>query len=781
MQDDRALAGVLVVDLTTDFGYASKLYADLGASVILVEPPGGSPARQRPPLAGAESLWFAYRNSGKRSIVLDPDAAADRDLLRRLFGSADIVFDDRPQAYWRERGLDWASLHAAAPYLVWCSITPFGQTGPAAGAEGCDLIAMASGGMAWLTGYDDSGPLAGDCGLATTSAAQYAGVTALIAWIGRNNTGGGQWVDVSMQEVVALGTETAPQFLAMKGVTRRRRGERVRQAGIGVYPCADGHVFLYAADSGVGRGWMLLAQWIAEAGVAGAEELLDPRWQDGGYNTQASPCARFAELWAEFARHRTKQALFEQGQARRIAISPLNSAADAVADPHLRARAFFDSRAWPGAPYRLSATPWQAPVATSALNADAQWVRTEIERARAPPAGLPRADGGSAALPLAGLRVIDLTWVGAGPFTTKLLADFGAEVWKIESRERPDQLRRAEPVAAAGGLDASGYFANRNTNKLSVTLNLKQPEDLACVKAMLQGADLLANSFTPGAMDRLGLSWREAAAINSRLIYLGMPFAGDDGPYRDFLGYGINIATTVGVFGRHGLPGHLPVGTGTNFPDHLPNPLHACFAVLAALVWRQRSGRGQQIAVAQIESTLAACPDGVLEVAATGRESPPSAYVEPWRAPHGIYRCAGDDRWCALSVAGDAAFLRLAALLGQPTLAPAVRFERRAEIEALVRAWMAGRSAEQAVAALRATGAAAAVVATPDDLLHHDAQLAARGFWQTLDHPVMGCVVYHGVAAAFSQTPTRYRSGAPLLGQHNDALARWMPAAPIKE
>lgn len=781
MHTDRALAGVLVVDLTTDFGYAAKLYADLGATVILVEPPGGSPARLRPPLAHGDSLWFAYRNSGKRSIVLDPDADADRQFLQRLLAAADIVFDDRPQAYWRARGLDWARVHAAAPHLVWCSITPFGQTGPAAGAAGCDLIAMASGGMAWLTGYEDSGPLVGDCGLATASAAQYAAVTALIAWIGRNNTGGGQWVDVSMQEVMALGTETAPQFLAMKGVTRRRRGEQVRQAGIGVYPCADGHVFLYAADSGVGRGWKLLAQWLVEAGVAGAEDLLDPRWQDSGYNTQAGPCARFAALWAEFAAHRGKQALFEEGQARRIAISPLNSAPDAVADPHLRARAFFDSRTWPGAPYGLSATPWQAPAAAPALNADAPWVRREIERQRAAPPGLPRAVGGSAALPLAGLRVIDLTWVGAGPFTTKLLADFGAEVWKIESRERPDQLRRAEPVAAAGGLDASGYFANRNTNKKSVTLNLKQPRDLACVKAMLQGADLLANSFTPGAMDRLGLSWREAAAINSRLIYLGMPFAGDDGPYRNFLGYGINIATTVGMFGRHGLPGRLPVGTGTNFPDHLPNPLHACFAVLAALVWRQRSGRGQQIAVAQIESTLAACPDGVLEVASTGRESPPPAHVERWRAPHGIYRCAGDDRWCALSVSSDVVFLRLAALLGEPALPPALRFERRADIEALVRAWMAVRSAEQAVSALRAIGAAAAVVATPDDLLHHDAQLAARGFWQTLEHPVMGSIVYHGVAAAFSQTPTRYRSGAPLLGQHNDELARWMPAAPIKE
>lgn len=775
---DQALSGVRVVDLTTNFGYASKLYADLGATVILVEPPGGSPARQRPPQAGGASLWFAYRNSGKRSIVLDPELATDRACLQRLVASADIVFDDRPQSWWRERGLGWDTVHAVAPELVWCSITPFGQTGPLAGAEGCDLIAMASGGMAWLTGYEDTGPLVGDCGLATTSAAQYAAVTALIAWIGRANAGGGQWVDVSMQEVVALGTETAPQFAAMKGVTRRRRGERVRQAGIGVYPCADGHVFLYAADSGVGRGWKLLVQWIAEAGVAGAEELQDPRWLDSRYLTQDEACARFSELWAEFAKSRHKQALFEEGQARRIAISPLNSAADVVGDPHLRSRGFFDARGWPGAPYRLSETPWQVPAASPDVNADEAWVRSEIERPRHRPAGLARAAVEGVGLPLAGLRVVDLTWVGAGPFTTKLLADFGAEVWKIESTERPDQLRRAEPLAAAGGLDASGYFANRNTNKKSVTLNLKRPQDLTCVKRMLRSADLLANSFTPGAMDRLGLSWQEATAINPRLLYLGMPLAGDAGPYRDYLGYGINIATLVGQFARHGLPGRLPVGTGTNFPDHLPNPLHACFAVLASLAWRQRSGRGQQIAVAQVDSTLAACPDAVLEFSATGRESPPPAYVEPWRAPHGIFRAAGDDRWCALSVVDDAAFLRLAALLGRPDLPAAARLERRAEVRALVGDWIGARSAEQAVDALRAIGVAAAVVATPDDLLHHDPQLASRGFWQTLAHPVMGQGLYHGVAAAFSRTPTRYRSGAPLLGQHNDELQRRMVSAP---
>ncbi|MEO8506993.1 MAG: CoA transferase [Betaproteobacteria bacterium] len=767
---EQALTGIRVVDLTTSFGYATKLFADLGATVVLVEPPGGSPARARPPLAGGDSQWFAYRNCGKHGIVLNADRPADCAELGRLVAGADIVFDDRLQSFWLPRGLSWEAMRAANPDLVWCAITPFGQTGPAAGAEGCDLVAMASGGMAWLAGYEDTGPYVGDCGLATTSAAQYAAVTAMIAMLGRRNAGGGQFVDVSMQEVMALGTETAPQFLAMKNIMRRRLGERARQAGIGVYPCADGHVFLYAAESGVGRGWNLLAQWICEAGVPGAAELRDPRWQDNAFKARLEQRTRFDELWRAFAATRDRQWLFHEGQRRRIAISPLNAAADVLADAHLNARQFFDARGWPGAPYQLTATPWQAQRTIGAPNADADFVRAEAQRRRAPAPALPAA--GVSALPLAGLRVIDLTWVGAGPFSTKLLADFGAEVWKIESTTRPDQLRRAEPMAAAGGLDASGYFANRNTNKKSVTLDLKHPEDLARVRELLATADIVANSFSPGVMDRLGLSWAEVARINPRAIYLGMPFAGDEGLYRDYLGYGINIATLVGMFGRQALAGRLPVGTGTNFPDHLPNPLHACFAVLAALAWRLSSHQGQRITVAQVESTLAACPDAVLEVAATGHESPSPAYVEPWRAPHGIFRCLGEDRWCALSVADDATFARLCALLGRPDLAPSARFGERALVDTLVGTWLAQCNAEDAVAALRDTGVAAAIVATPDDLLHRDAQLAARGFWQHLEHPVMGRGVYHGVAARFSLTPTRYRTGAPLLGQHNDELAR---------
>jgi crotonobetainyl-CoA:carnitine CoA-transferase CaiB-like acyl-CoA transferase len=743
-----ALAGWRVVDLTTELGYASKLYADLGADVVLVEPPGGSPARRRPPCVGGRSLWFDYRNAGKTCVELDLDDAGDLQQLARLLDDADIVFDDRPQGFWRARGLAWTQASSRWPDLVWCVVTPYGLDGPASDCAGSDLTAMASGGMAWLAGYEDTGPLVGDCGLATASAAQYAAVVALVAALGRANTGGGQLVDVSMQEVVALGTETAPQFLEMKGVVRRRLGERARQAGIGVYPCADGHVFLYAAESGVGRGWNLLVQWLAESGVAGAEALLDPAWQDNAVKAQPAQRERFAAVWQSFAAQRTRQSLFAEGQRRRIAIAPINHAVDVLADPHLRARGFFDTTGSPGPPYRLSATPWRRAGTGDPTRAPAR--RTM----------LPRADGGG--LPLAGLRVVDLTWVGAGPFTTKLLADFGADVWKIESPERPDQLRRAEPLAAAGGLDASGYFANRNTNKKSVTLDLKRPGDVARILRMLRNADVLANSFSPGVMERLGLGWANVSMPNPRLVGLSMPFAGDDGPYRDYLGYGMNIAALVGQFARHMLPDRLPVGTGTNFPDHLPNPLHACFALLAALAWRERSGQGQHVVVSQVESTLAACPDAVLEVAATGKESPPGSYFAHRHGPTGIFRCAGDDRWCAVDVADAGAFSRLAGLLGG-------NVSTVGEAAALLAAWTREREPRAVVEALRAAEIAAALVADPTDL-RDDPQLRARAFWQRLPHPVIGRALYHGVAARLSRTSVAYRNGAPLLGEHDAAL-----------
>lgn len=362
--------------------------------------------------------------------------------------------------------------------------------------------------------------------------------------------------------------------------------------------------------------------------------------------------------------------------------------------------------------------------------------------------------------PLAGIRVIDFTWVGAGPFTTKILADFGAEVVKIESRTRPDQLRRAEPLVGKRGLEESGYFAVRNTNKKSVSIDMKAPGARDLILDMARNADVMANSFSPKAMKKFGLEYADVAAVNPRIVFLSMPMAGATGPYRDYIGYGMSIAAIIGMFGLGGAPGRAPVGTGTNYPDHLPNPLHAAFAVLAALAWRRQSGKGQEIAISQLESTMAAFPDAVLDYAANGHVSGPGEARDGY-ALRGIYPCAGDDRWCAVAVPKGEPLAALCKLIGQAT---------PSNIEQALTEWTRGRPAEDAERALQAAGIAASVVARPADLVRDDGQLNARGFWQHLDHPVMGRTLYHGIAAKLSRTPTDYRSCAPLLGQHNDEL-----------
>lgn len=367
----RALTGVRVLDLTQHHGYASKLFSDLGAEVTLVEPPGGIKARRHAPFAAGRtdaeaSLHFQYLSAGKKSVIVDFGVESDCALFRELLRASDIVIDDNFQDEWEARGLNYEKVAALNPRLVWCAITAFGQDGPRIVAD--DAVAMASGGMAWLTGYADTGPLIVDGELSIYSSAQYAAVMSMIAYLGVDTVGSGQFIDVSMQAVVALGTETAPQFLQLKGVERRRLGESERQAGIGLYPCRDGHVLLYAANSGLGTGWSDIVDWLRECNVPDADVLAGAEWKDNTFKAREENKRRFREIFSAFSLRRGKQELFEEGQARHIAIAPINTSAEAFHDPHLSACGFFRRvgkiadapLVGPGAPYRLSATPWMA-------------------------------------------------------------------------------------------------------------------------------------------------------------------------------------------------------------------------------------------------------------------------------------------------------------------------------------------------------------------------------------------------------------------------------------
>ena len=371
--------------------------------------------------------------------------------------------------------------------------------------------------------------------------------------------------------------------------------------------------------------------------------------------------------------------------------------------------------------------------------------------------------------PLDGVRIADFSWVGAGPFLTKPLADHGAEVIKIESRVRTDVIRSMPPFRdGVPGVDRSGYFADRNSSKRSICLDLRDPAARELALRLIAASDVVVNNFTPGTMDRLGLGYAAARAVRPDIVYLEMPMQGSSGPHRGFRGYGLSIAAAGGLFALSGYPDLPPVGTGTNYPDHVPNPLHGAIAVLAALLRRRRTGQGCYIELAQLEST-ANVIGPALVAAAAGRSVERAGNHDPVAAPHGVYPCAGEDRWCAIAVTTDAQWRALVDTLGAPTWAsefdtPAERRADRARLDRLIGGLTRDWKAPDLADALAAAGVPAAPVQDAADLLERDPQLHAREHFVRLDHPVMGESVYSGIPYRLSRTPGRLRSPAPLLG-----------------
>ncbi|MCD0502649.1 CaiB/BaiF CoA transferase family protein [Bordetella petrii] len=372
-----ALDGVRVLDASGLAGqYCGKLLAQLGADVVLVEPPGGSPVRREGPYLKQQphiehSLPFAYFNEGKRGICLDLDHADGQALMRQLAARADIVIESAGAGVMEKRGLGYSALAGGHAGLVVTSISPFGQTGPYAQYKADELVAMALGGLLYLGGYPDSEPVMAYGNQAYLAAAQFAAVGTLIAlWEAERADGGqGQHVDVSIQECVTMALENAAQFVDLEGVVRKRTAGQQRQAGTGVFPCKDGMVYLMAGGIAANRFWAATAQWLIDVEAPQAHELLEPRWNDTAYLASDEAKARFERVFLPYAMQHTKADLYQDGQRRRIPICPVSTCADLLENRQLAYRQFFGTMQHPysglelirpGAPFRLSATPWRA-------------------------------------------------------------------------------------------------------------------------------------------------------------------------------------------------------------------------------------------------------------------------------------------------------------------------------------------------------------------------------------------------------------------------------------
>ena len=378
-----------------------------------------------------------------------------------------------------------------------------------------------------------------------------------------------------------------------------------------------------------------------------------------------------------------------------------------------------------------------------------------------------------APLPLEGVRVCDLSWVWAGPYATLQLAHLGAEVIRVESRRHPCITRRVQPYAGdQPDLDRCGSFNQYNQGKRSLQLDLSKPEAVVIARELAAISDIVVENFSAGVVDRLGLGWPALSQINPRLIMISLSGYGLSGPLRDRLAYGMPVVMFSGLASLSGFPAGDPSDVGISYGD--PNQgLHGAFVVLAALWRRARTGHGQFIDLSQAEALTALLPEGLLPATMRHEQLPRMGNRDIQMAPHGVYRCAGEDRWVSIVIRGDEEWRRFARLIGDG-LEEDARFRTQPDrkrnedaLDELVSAWTAGREAWAITRTLQDAGLAAFPVMDCRDVAE-DRHLAERDYFVTLDHPAVGRRQHAGIPWRYSETPVAVRRPAPCMGEANE-------------
>ena len=796
------LAPFRVVDLTDHRGnLAGMILAQLGAEVIAVEPPGGSPARFQGPFAGdivdpERSLWHWSFNRGKRSVVWDLlGSAADRERFGALVAGADILLDNEAPGAMAALGLGYEHLAAANPALIHVSITPYGQDGPKAQDQVSDLVLMAAGGYLALTGDDDRAPVRISLPQAWHHGAADAAGAALIALFERQHGehGHGQFVDVSVQASVLQATQSmvlAAPFGAPL-VVRIAGGLKLPPLDLRlVWRCADGHVTIaFLFGSSIGPFSQRLMQWVFEEGC-GEAGLLEKDWinfavqVDEGVET-VQEFERMKACIARFLLTKTKAELLEVALQRRLLIAPITTVADVVASPQLAARGYWQPVEMVGGadiaePVLMAGNITKtsgkalAPLGPPPrLGADTEAVQAELAVPRRPalPATATRAVPAGTGLPLSGVKVLDFMWAMAGPATTRVMADYGATVVRVESEHKVEVARTIQPfVGGRSGVESSGLFINMNVGKLGLALDMGKPEAREVIFDLVRWADVLCESFSPRAMVGWGLDYETLRKVNPGLIMLSSCLMGQSGPLASFAGFGNLAAAISGFHHITGWPDRDPSGPFSAYTDYVA-PRFSLAVVMAALEQKRRTGEGQHLDFSQAEACLHLLGPALLDYRLNGRVMGRHGNRDQRFAPHGVYRSAprgaDDDRWVALAVTSDEQWMALSSLLARPDLAgldEGQRRDRQDELDELIGRWCAAGDEEERAASLQAAGVAAHPVATSPALCA-DPQLAHRGHFVTIDHAVHGPLTVEGTRFRFSRTaPTAYRA-APTLGQ----------------
>jgi crotonobetainyl-CoA:carnitine CoA-transferase CaiB-like acyl-CoA transferase len=748
----RPLGDLQVVDVTTEIAgpYCTKLFADAGAEVVKLEPPGGDPARAFVAAAAGtpgDAPLFRFLNGGKRSVVGGlADGWADA-----LLAGADLLVDDGR--------VDAARLRARFPHLVIVSITPYGLTGPYSGRPASDLTLQAESGSLQFRGPRDRGPVQAGGRIGEFLAGAFAAVLALAHVLRARSGGGGAHLDLSAHDVLAIaGSNYLDAVAQVSGAPPARPFRYVDTPGI--EQAADGHI---AFNANTGRMFQMFCL------LVGRPDLMD--------DTEVASLQRrvaMGKTWQEIvdawtSAHSVRE-IIEAAAELRIPVAPVHDGASVAADVHLAARGVFvrspDGLAQPRPPYALDGE-W-LPVAdapTLGQHDGAALVR--------PPRPAPTA--ASATLPLAGLRVVDLTSWWAGGLCTQFLALLGADVVHVEGPDHPDGMRLTGHGMArtAEWWEWGHMFAAANTGKRGIAVDLGRDEGRELLRGLVRDADVFVENFAPRVVESWGLGEEAVRALNPGAVYVRMPGFGLTGPWRDRPAFAQIIEPMATMASITGFADGPPVSKGG-----LPDPVagaHGAFATLVALAGRGVTGRGVFVESVMVEAALNVSAQPFLEHAASGAAPGRTGNRSARAVPQGVFE-AGDGEWVALSVLDDDQWRALCAVVGQwaadPGLADAAgRRAHEDRIEEFLAGWVAGRDGRAAVDLLAAAEVPAGLCRDPKDLRSHP-QHAARGLFEQLDHPVLGPLALPGLPCRVDGVERWQRGPAPTLGQHNAEVLR---------
>ena len=784
-----------VIDLTDERGQlCGQLLGDLGAELILVEPPGGSRSRAVGPFAGDEadperSLWFWSYNRGKKSLVADLETEAGRERVLELIAGADFLVESFEPGHLASIGLGYERLREANPRLIYVSISAFGQTGPRAHWASSDLTVVAGSGVLQQTGDDDRPPVRIALPQAYLHAAADAGAAALMALAARERDGFGQHIDISAQTSNMMATQSYSLSHAWRDTPIERLGGGVKLGPLKlkfIHPAKDGWVSVtFLFGTAIGPFSRRLMEVMCDRGFVD-EATRDKDWLNyGGLLASGqepiSELERCFDAVAAFCAAHTKAELFDLAFKHRLLIVPVSTVQDLLESPQLAAREFWQevehpaegrSLKYPGPFAKFSARPIRIGAAAPRLG---EHQGTIAPRTMPAPAATRPAHRN---LPLAGVKVLDFAWVMAGPAGTRYLADYGATQIKVESTTKIDTARTLSPMLDnIPGPERSGLFANVNAGKMGLSLNLSTEAGRELALRLVRWADVVTESYTPRAMRSWGLDYESLRKVKPDLVMLSSCLGGQTGPWCDLAGFGSMGAQLAGFGELAGWPDSLPAGPFGAYTDYVA-PKFTAMALAAALDYRRRTGEGQYIDLSQAECSQHFLTPAFLDLQINGRVAKRAGNRSPVFSPHAVFPCAGDDRWVAIVCETEEQWRALVEAAGSPEWGSEIRFatmaSRLANNDALERhiaAWTCSRTQGEVEELLQGRGVPVYRSARSEDM-HADPQLAYRGHFITVEHAELGPVVVENARALLSDTPPQITKAGPVYGQDNELVLR---------